>query len=1178
MAETIFSNLPLSRQEPEEEKQQEDYLSIQDTPSLFSNLHTPPEQQPETGPASIDTTPSTIFSNLDLSRKESLTTSPITAQKYSQSDLYSNPEFQRVAERFMESIGSNEDVFEYMRDAEWRLGSTLVRAAQIGNWDDQQKRDYVYLRNAFDNTELKGVGEYLQATKDIGIDIVTDPANWLALAFAAPSLGSSAAIKATAHTAASQALKQMTNKQLSKTTVKELTKNLPKGLKNQVTLDAAKAAGKFEMVHGGAWLGLHDYFMQTSNIGLGIHHSDRIDWGQVGLSTAMGSAFAGTLGAAIGGFSARRYLIREFNATNEEAIIKEALKVQRAAKGDAKTIPQLKENQKLGIRGIDKFIANSVGKATSRFKGVWEGSPVMQELLAKIRPDFDRTTFSRATKKLREIPFGQSLNAWSSKLLTRVDVATNNLYRESSWWKFVTDRKNARFNHLSDEDNNQLWHLITNPRRKKVDGKDITPEVRESARQIRAVLKEIFDEGTKQKVWKDWQRLDNYLPRKWQYAIVEKQRPKLEKILIKYGLADPLTEREIQKGVTASGKEIDVVLLTEKQTDEKVFGTEAAERWLSLYEQGNLKAAQEEKASHIVTSMLDSRFTPFELRLKADGGYGFLKHRPFAVIPDEVIKDFLETDVEKLVKDYVTNATSLIKRAEFFGKNKFDFNKRYLEPIRAELSSHVVRKQGKAVLDEDGDPVKLLSSDEVELILKDLENMHNVVTGVDAQVIKSKHIRTAVESAKLIQQMAHLPLATISSITEPMIMLTRVGWEDGPLVTKEIFRALGKETARSFDRTIRAVQRGTGKKVKGRGKDLEDEEWLELYESGLALEQAVMDRIEGMHGTNFQNAGTRAMQNFFFKSNVLTQWTGAVQLASFTIGKKIIRKNTEKLYKHSVGTKVLSKSKKNLLEEELIDLGINPNEAMAWYGRSLKNGEFDVTRATGSRFYQDKVSAGANRFTNEIILNPSGMQGNKPLWFSNPHVNFLVQFLGYPTVFNNTILKRFVNETVRHPVATAPKVAATTMLMTATALATNYIRTVGIQGNEKWYNEQSELEHLIDAWARWGGAAWGDFGVRYTEARQRGAGGYSALLRIGGPLAQDIGESIQYNRGYIEPLIKNLPYSAWLPTEFKRNMYKKVRGFEEELEFIEEEPYKQPSKGDFGTRSKTRKRKKKKRI
>ena len=1160
MAENIFSNLSLSRKEIEEENQEEDYLSAKAPSTLGSNLRPPTEQQLEptldTSPSTVDKAPSNLFSNLNLSRTESFTTSPLTTKKYSQTELYANPEFQRIAERFMESIGANEDVFEYMRDADWRLGSTLTRAVQIGNWDDQQKSDYVYLRNAFNNTDLKGAREWLQATKDIGIDLVTDPANWLAVAFAAPSLGGSTAIKATAHTAAVLALKQMSKKQLSKATVKELTKNLPKGLKNQVTLDAAKAAGKFEMVHGGAWLGLHDYFMQTSNIGLGVHHSDRIDWGQVGLSTAIGTATGGLLGAAIGGYSARRYLIREFNATNEEAIIKEALKVQRAAKGDAKTIPQLKENQKLGIRFIDKFIANTVGKVS--------------------------TAFGTGVKQLRESAFGQSLNAWQAKLITKVDVATNNLYRESSWWKFVTDRKKAKFNHLSAEENNQLWHLIVNPRRKKIDGKDITPEVRESARQIRTVLKEIFDEGTKQKVWKDWQRLENYLPRKWQYAIVEKDRGRLEKILINYGLADPLTEREIQKGVTASGKEIDIVLLGEKQIDEKVFGTEAANKWLSLYEQGNLKAAQEEKASHIVTSMLDSRFTPFELRLKEKGGYGFLNHRPFHMIPDEVIKDFLETDVEKLVKDYVTNATSLIKRAEFFGKNKADFTERWLAPIRAELSSHVVRKQGKVVLDKDGDPVKLLSSDEINLILKDLENMHNVVTGVGAQVIENKTIRTVVESAKLIQQMAHLPLATVSSLTEPMIMLTRVGWKDGPVVAKEIFRALGKETVRSFDRTTRAIQRGTGKKVKGRGKDLEDAEWLELYESGLALEQSVMDLIEGMHGTNFQNVGTRALQNFFFKSNLLTQLTSAVQLASFTVGKRLIRRNTEKLYKHSKGIKILSKSKKNDLQQELMELGVNPNEAMVWYSKYYKKGEFNATGKGGAHtdnFYKDKIAEGANKFTNEIILNPSGMQGNKPLWFSNPHVNFLVQFLGYPTVFNNTILKRFVNESWRHPFTAAPKVAATTMLMTATALATNYIRTVGIQGNEKWYNEQSEAEHLWDAWSRWGGAAWGDFGVRYTEAKQRGAGSYSALFRIGGPLAQDIGEAMQYNRGFIEPLVKNLPYSAWLPTEFKRNMYKKVRGFEEELEFIEKEPYKQPSKKeDYGTRSRTRKRKKPKRI
>ena len=223
MVESIFSNLssPLNQEEEEEEVSPITSISevspitsipeeARTTPSIFSNLST-------SIPEEARTTPS-MFGNLSTPI-DTPSFDPITSTKFSQTELYANPEFQRVAERFMESIGSDEDVFEYMRDADWRLGSTITRAAQIGNWNDQQKRDYVYLRNSFNNADLTGVGEWLQATKDIGIDVLTDPANWLALAFAAPSLGGSAAIKATAHTAASQALKQMSKKQLSTATV-----------------------------------------------------------------------------------------------------------------------------------------------------------------------------------------------------------------------------------------------------------------------------------------------------------------------------------------------------------------------------------------------------------------------------------------------------------------------------------------------------------------------------------------------------------------------------------------------------------------------------------------------------------------------------------------------------------------------------------------------------------------------------------------------------------------------------------------------------------------------------------------------------------------------------------------------------------------------------------------------
>ena len=127
MAESIFSNIytPLNQQE-EEEEEKYPVLPTKDTdvPSIFSYPPTSTKPKEETIPSPLTSITSPA---------------PPTYKKYSQTELYANPEFQQVAERFMDSINANEDVFEYMRDADWRLGSTITRAAQIGNWDDQTK-------------------------------------------------------------------------------------------------------------------------------------------------------------------------------------------------------------------------------------------------------------------------------------------------------------------------------------------------------------------------------------------------------------------------------------------------------------------------------------------------------------------------------------------------------------------------------------------------------------------------------------------------------------------------------------------------------------------------------------------------------------------------------------------------------------------------------------------------------------------------------------------------------------------------------------------------------------------------------------------------------------------------------------------------------------------------------
>lgn len=67
--------------------------------------------------------------------------------------------------------------------------------------------------------------------------------------------------------------------------------------------------------------------------------------------------------------------------------------------------------------------------------------------------------------------------------------------------------------------------------------------------------------------------------------------------------------------------------------------------------------------------MIEARWTPHELNTGNSGqGYGFLRTRPFHAIPDEELAEFLEDDIEKLLKDYIINASAAITRTKFLVK------------------------------------------------------------------------------------------------------------------------------------------------------------------------------------------------------------------------------------------------------------------------------------------------------------------------------------------------------------------------------------------------------------------------------------------------------------------------------------------------------------------------------
>ena len=63
----------------------------------------------------------------------------------------------------------------------------------------------------------------------------------------------------------------------------------------------------------------------------------------------------------------------------------------------------------------------------------------------------------------------------------------------------------------------------------------------------------------------------------------------------------------------------------------------------------------------------------------------------------------------------------------------------------------------------------------------------------------------------------------------------------------------------------------------------------------------------------------------------------------------------------------------------------------------------------------------------------------------------LIQFAGYPTVFNNTVLKRFITDLRDHPHQATPRILGTTVLMTGVAIMGNYIR------NPEYFDKNGEL-------------------------------------------------------------------------------------------------------------------------
>ena len=1123
---SAFDNIILPQQE-EEKKPTSLYATA------FDNLNI---QEPQKPLETIKTTPTkyrSAFDNLNLTGLSQQPLQPLS-EKYTVAELRDNKTFNTRAERFLEGLGSNEDIFEYLRDSEYSLSSAMVRSLQTGKWTDQQKEDYVYLRDMFRNSELKSTRERLRAAKDIAIDIVADPFNILSVLFAIPTMGSSLTTRAAAGELVKQGIKKYNVSQLGK-----------------AGLQGAKRPAIYGAAEGAAWVGPYEYFSQSTDIDLGVR--DDVDWNQVGAMTGLGGVLGGTVTGALGGISAAKYFDKQFKYANEQEALDAARKFVGPLNEEDATklkkeveVAETIDNFNIKRSMTERLIAASVGKPTTALLKVAEKSEPVQNFLDVLRYDVRRLLGPRK-EGVKEETFPETLGRLQGFFHYNLENSLNMIWKTGIFAKLDADQ------------NRQLMVLFANPKAKTYKNKPIDPEVKEAffGSSERMGLKNLLDigfsKGNESGLFALNQKVTNYFPHKISHSKLAANPEGFAEKLIKYKHAEPINEIPEEIFVDATGKQIkgfklnqdsiDAALFKNKQGEGRDFLAEAGvpirkdtKNKYALLEdatESQLNQARQAKAKAIVDNMLNRRWASFEIQSpnQVGNGYGFLKHRVFTNIPDEEMFDYIETDVRLVLQDYLTNVSQGLARTIHFGRTREDFRKKFVQPIRDDLIA------------------KKVNAEEREKIIERVEDMYGYATGVDIPRINNPILRGMSDWGRLTQQMAHLPLATISSITEPLLLLARVGVTDSPAAAGEIARALKMETAKTFDRAIKGIQRAAGKKTRGI-KDLEDAEWKELYETGLALEQAVMDRIEGLTGDALTGSVAKNLQNMFFKTNLLTQWTSAVQLASFNVGKKLIRRNIERLYKDEEGIVKLNATTKKYLQDQLEDLDVNPKLGLAWHRANMKTGAFDFGKAAQADFYTKDIVNGANRFTKEIILNPSAAEANRPLWFGNPAGQLLMQFAGYPTVFTNTILKRFVTDSKDYPLQTTPKILGTTMLMTSVAMMGNYIRS----GGKNW-EEQEPGELVYEGIRRWGGVGFWEYADRLQTNVDLGGGQAASLIKsFAGPLGQDAIDMLIYRKGLAELATTNLPAYSALPKEVRDALKKRGREADKVLlEFLKSE-------------------------
>ena len=985
---------------------------------------------------------------------------------YTLNDLEKNEEFQEVSERFLQSIGENSgDIFEYLRDSDWNLYSGMRRASQSGKWTEQQKQDYAYLRSAFDGADIGSFGQFLELTKDAGIDILTDPLT-IAAAVATPFTGGiSLAARSGINLAASAALKS---------SIKGASQKVPHLVNLMDRTLQTQAANKFINVSksqinkitgttaaiGGTWTGLDNYFRQNTELNTDLRQAFSAPelFGATALGAVAGGVF-GRLGQQNVLYNSR--MARLFSNDDYRRIAPNFFKVRK---------------------GIDTMLSKFGGNAASFLNTIAEASPTATKLGQTFVDDFEKKLLGPSVTRRLGYSYAEDLDNRRGGYLMGLDAALEPIRKtgkvlEVDGLATIRILRGAKVT----KKNKKLFINF------KGDDIEISKEALISATRLRKIFDSVYKHADKAGLKPTY--IDDWFARSWNRQAIEADPEGFKKLL---------TQERTRRGT--DGVEQKFRIVDPKEVDEVI--------------EGMLDKTDELYASH---------------------SHLFSQSRVFKDLPDNEFEKFLTNDLAEISVDYLLHSARTIEI-----KNKFllptvsnktpeeQFIERWINPIRKEM-----KEAGQT-----------LTKNDQKKILK----LFNSVAGVQSYF--GDTVQRLYDGMKLANAMAYLPLATLSSITEAIIPFAKAKMSSA---TKGTFDAVTK-SHKIFGTEMTQM-------LRNKHKLSNDSIIREMNSQFIGMSEAVGNVTNRLAGEGLQNEFLKKGATGFFRFNLLIPWTKTVQLQSFSTGKDLIFDNLTKLSKISKeGVDVLddfalmskalqgvdkksriaglleglsaSAGKTNLkkidyLKSELFELGIDVAEGLKWIERGAKQSD---------NFYK-QVVRGAGRFTNSVILQTGRERAKVPTYMTNPKWDILTQFLRYPYVFSNTVLKNFARDVIKNPKANAPKVAAFGVLSTNIALATNYWRS-SPEYRERIDKEGFTHKDVVRALQRTGMAGPLDLGIRWGESAKYGRNSFVAATSLGGPVVGDIVNGFLYERGIVETAARKMPLYG------SKNIIKRYTGFD----------------------------------